>query len=329
VWKGHLTFGLVSLPVKLHSAARRESVGFHMLHAADQSRVKQVLHCAHEDKAVPRAEIVNGYEYEKDKYIVISQDEIDGVAPKTTKAVDISEFVKAADINPVFLESSYYVAPGAAASENAYALLYKALKETGYVGVGKIGLHNREHIVIVRAGEHGIVMHTTFFNDEIRQVEEFRTDTTAVKDQELAMAIRLMQELAGPFQPEKYTDKFREGLQQMIQAKIGSTPQNAARAQVIDITTALEQSLSAKGSHAAKTVSHIRVSPRHNPLRNSRNKTRGIRRRGARNSAPGGQHSTIGDPILANGGPGSNPQAIAASSVGTPKRELSSRKNRA
>src|SRR5579884_3523210 len=122
VWKGHLTFGLVSLPVKLYSAARSESVSFNQLHKTDNSRVKQVIYCQAEDKPIPRSEIVKGFEYEKDKYVVIEDEEIKKVAPKTAKTMEILEFVKAAEVDPIFFETSYYMAPDEA-GERPYALL--------------------------------------------------------------------------------------------------------------------------------------------------------------------------------------------------------------
>src|ERR1700687_4897576 len=147
VWKGHLTFGLVSFPVKLYSAARSETISFNQLHKSDNSRVKQALFCQAEDKAVPRNELVKGYEYEKDRYVVIEDEEIKKVAPKTAKEMEIQEFVKAADVDPVYLESSYYLAPEDG-GEKPYTLLFAALKETGYYGIAKVAMHNREHVVI-------------------------------------------------------------------------------------------------------------------------------------------------------------------------------------
>jgi len=136
VWKGHLTFGLLSLPVKLYSAARSESVGFNQLHKADNSRVKQVLYCQLEDKPIQRSEIVKGYEYEKDKYVVIEDEDIKKVAPKTAKTMEVLEFVKASEVDAIFFESSYYMAPEEA-GEKAYALLFEALRQSGCVGVAK------------------------------------------------------------------------------------------------------------------------------------------------------------------------------------------------
>src|SRR5215475_738546 len=134
VWKGHLTFGLVSFPVRLYSAARGDSISFNQLHKEDNSRIKQVIYCQAEDKPIPRSEIVKGYEYEKGKYVVVEDEEIRKVAPKTAKVMEIQEFVKADDVDPVYLESSYYMAPEEG-GEKPYSLLFAALKETKYYGI--------------------------------------------------------------------------------------------------------------------------------------------------------------------------------------------------
>jgi DNA end-binding protein Ku len=266
VWKGYLTFGLLSLPVKLYSAARAESVSFNQLHKADNSRVKQVLYCQLEDKPIARSEIVKGYEYEKDKYVVIDEEEVKKVAPKTAKTMEVLEFVKSAEVDPIFFESSYYMAPDEA-GEKPYALLFEALRKTGCVGVAKIAMHNREHIVILRPGGKGILLHTMYYRDEIRQVEEFRTDTSVIKEKELELAVTLVESLGAPFEPEKYKDNYRENLMAMIQAKVkGEEIVEVSAAQqkapVIDILEALKMSLdqvkkpvrSATGVPAASAV---------------------------------------------------------------------------
>src|SRR5207244_3963674 len=206
VWKGHLTFGLVSFPVRLFSAARSETVSFNMLHKADHSRIKQMIYCQAEDKPVPRSELVKGYEYEKDHYVVIDDEDIKKVAPRTAKVMEILEFVKADQVDPIYLESSYYLAPDEG-GEKAYALLFSALKDSGFYGLAKIAMHNREHIVILRPGPKGILSHTMYYQDEIRQVEEFRTDTSLVKEKELAMAKMLISSLEADFEPQKYHDE--------------------------------------------------------------------------------------------------------------------------
>src|SRR5215470_13628853 len=127
VWKGHLTFGLVSLPIKLHAAARAETISFNQLHKPDNSRVKYKIFCATEDVEIQRSEIVKGYEYEKDRYVVVEDEEIKKMAPKTAKVMEILEFVKEAEVDPIYYESSYYVAPDEA-GEKPYALLFEALR---------------------------------------------------------------------------------------------------------------------------------------------------------------------------------------------------------
>jgi len=246
IWKGHLTFGLVSFPVRLFTAARSETISFNQLHKEDNSRVKQVLYCQAEDKPIPRTEIVKGYEYEKGKYVVVEDEDIKKVAPKTAKVMEIQEFVKSEQVDPVFLESSYYMAPDEG-GEKPYSLLFAALKETKYMGIAKIAMHNREHVVILRPGERGMVLHTMYYADEVKRSEEFRTDSANLKDKELALAKMLVESLAGEFEPEKYRDNYRDNLRKMIEAKIEghkvvATPE-AHVAPVIDIMEALKKSL--------------------------------------------------------------------------------------
>jgi DNA end-binding protein Ku len=248
VWKGHLTFGLVSMPVRLYSAARALTVGFNLLHQHKNgvSRINQVTRCQEEGKDVPRSELVKGYEYEKGQYVVIEDDDLKKVAPKTAKVMEILEFVKAADVDPVYLESSYYMAPDEG-GERPYALLFEALRQSKYYALAKIAMHNREHIVILRPGGKGILLHTMYYADELRQVDEFRTDTSTVKERELAMAKTLISSLEADFEPEKYHDTYRENVMAMIEAKIEgrkvvATPEPHI-APVIDIMEALKKSL--------------------------------------------------------------------------------------
>jgi DNA end-binding protein Ku len=247
VWKGQLQFGLVSLPVRLYSAARGESISFNQLHGTDHSRIKQVLFCQAEDKPVPRNELVKGYEYEKDRYVVIEDEDLQNAAPKTAKVMEIQEFVKADQVDPVFLESSYYMAPDEG-GEKPYALLFEALRQSHYYGVAKVSMHNREHVVILRPASKGLLLHTMYYVDEIRQVEEFRTDTSLIKERELELAKTLISALAEDFQPEKYHDTYRDNIRQMIEAKLAGRkvvePPAPKIAPVIDIMEALKRSLS-------------------------------------------------------------------------------------
>lgn len=249
VWKGHLIFGMVSFPIRLFSAARSETISFNLLHKEDNSRIKQMTYCQLEDKPIPRSETVKGYEYEKDHYVVIDDEDIKKVAPRTAKVMEILEFVKADQVDAIYLESSYYVAPDEG-GEKAYALLFTALKDSGFYGVAKVAMHNREHIIVLRPGAKGILSHTMYFQDEIRQVEEFRTDTSLVKEKELAMAKMLISSLEENFEPQKYHDSYRDNLKKMIEDKIEGrkvveTPSEHF-APVIDIMEALKKSLAEK-----------------------------------------------------------------------------------
>ncbi len=258
IWKGHLTFGLVSVPVRLVAAARSETISFNQLHKTDNSRVKQVLYCQAEDKPVARSELVKGYEYEKDRYVVVDEEEVKKMAPKTAKVMEILEFVKADEVDPIYLESSYYLQPEEA-GEKPYTLLFETMRRAGYMSIAKLTMHNREHIVMVRPSRHGLVLHTMYYRDEIRATEEFRTDTTQLKDKEVELAMSLVQALAAPFEPEKYKDTYRENLRALIDAKIKGEqvvepPAAQTMAPVIDIMEALKTSLAQLKKPAAKEV---------------------------------------------------------------------------
>lgn len=249
IWKGHITFGLISLPVKLLAAARAETISFNQLHKTDHSRVKQSLFCIAEDKPVSRAELVKGYEYEKDKYVVVDEEDLKKIQPKTAKVMEILEFVKLDEVDTVYFESSYHMHPDDA-GEKPYTLLFEAMKQTGHVGIAKLTMHNREHIVILRPGKHGMMLHTMYYQDEIRALDEFRTDTTSLADRELLMAKQLVEGLSAPFEAEKYHDTYRASVKAMIEAKIAgqevvAAPVAQELAPVVDIMEALKSSLAA------------------------------------------------------------------------------------
>ena len=178
---------------------------------------------------------------------MIAEEDLANAAPKTAKIMEILEFVKAAEVDPVFLESSYYVAPEEG-GEKPYALLFEALRQAQYYGVARVSMHNREHVVILRPAAKGLLLHTMYYVDEIRQVEEFRTDTSLIKERELEMAKTLINTLAEDFHPEKYHDSYRENIRAMIEAKLAGrefveAPEPKV-APVIDIMEALKRSLS-------------------------------------------------------------------------------------
>lgn len=263
VWSGYLTFGLISMPVRLYSGARGEHVSFHMLHRDDLTRIKQQLYCPHDDRVVERSEIVKGYEYRKGEYVVIEPDEIKKIEPKTAKAMEILEFIKAEEIDPIYFESSYYLV-AEEAGKRPYALLAKALEETKYVAIAKLTMHNREYTVFLRPYESGMMLHTMYYSDEVREMENFGTDGIELKDAELKIAHQLIEALAADFQPEKYHDEFQENLKKLIKARLEGKEVTAIEkpgkpAPVVDLMAALKQSLAQMGGEkkgAARVEAH-------------------------------------------------------------------------
>ena len=247
VWSGYLTFGLISMPVRLFSGARSNGISFNMLHRPDLQRVKQQYICPAENKVVERSEIVKGYEFRKDEYIVIEPEEIKKIEPQTAKTMEILEFVKTSDVDPVYFESSYYMVPEEA-GRRPYALLTKALEESEYVAIAKLTMHNREYTVFLRPHEGGMMLHTMYYAEEVRQVEGFGAPEVELKDAEVKVAHQLIEALATDWDPEKYHDTFQDNLKKLIETKLeGGKVVEIDRpkklAPVVDLMAALKQSL--------------------------------------------------------------------------------------
>jgi len=247
VWSGYLTFGLISMPVRLFSGARSSGISFHMLHRDDLQRVKQQLYCPVDNRVVERSEIVKGYEFRKDEYVVVEPEEIKKIEPKTAKTMEILEFVKATDVDPVYFESSYYMLPEEA-GRRPYALLTKALEESDYVAIAKLTMHNREYTVFLRPHEGGLMLHTMYYADEVRAVEGFGAPEVELKEAEVKVAHQLIEALAADWEPEKFHDTFQDNLKKMIQTKleggkIAEVEKPKKLAPVVDLMSALKQSL--------------------------------------------------------------------------------------
>src|SRR5215470_18470786 len=195
VWTGYLTFGLISMPVRLFSGARPNHVSFHMLHRDDHVRVKQQLICPEEDKVIGRDEIVKGYEFRKGEYVIIEPEELKRIEPKTAKAMEILEFVKEEEVDPVYFESSYYLGPEEG-GKKPYALLVRALEETAFLAVAKLAMHNREYTVLLRPYQGGMMLHTMYYQDEIREMPDLGTDHQSLKEAEIKVAHQLIDALA-------------------------------------------------------------------------------------------------------------------------------------
>ena len=248
VWKGHLTFGLVSLPVKLFTAARSETLSFNQLHKHDNSRIKQVIYCQAEDKPIPREEIVKGFEYEKGKYVVLAEEDFEKVRTESTRVINLVQFAEESAIDPMYVDGTYYLAPDGGVASEGFAVMREGLK--GKVGVGKLALYGREYLVAIRPHGKGIVMHTLHHAAEIRgmdQVEELNSVPTKVKPEEIKLAKQIIEMLEAPLNLKDYKDDYREGLQEIIDAKIAGreiiAPEVEEAPKVVNLMEALRRSL--------------------------------------------------------------------------------------
>lgn len=218
-------------------------------------RTRNTITADREDRPVERDRLVKGYEYDKGQYVVVENEELDKLRPETSRQMEIVEFVRMREIDPIYLETSYYVVPDEV-GERPYSLLYAAMRDTGFVGLAQLAMHNREHVVILRTGQAGMIAHTMFYPDEVRRTEEFRVGTSNLNPRELDLAKRLIETMIVPFEPGKFRDSYRERLQELIEAKIAGrqvtrTVAAAPTAPVIDIMQALQQSLNAVKKPAA------------------------------------------------------------------------------
>jgi DNA end-binding protein Ku len=254
VWKGYITFGLVSFPVRLFSAARPEAVHFHMLHRKDLSRVKEVWYCAEEDKPIERVDIVKGYEINKGKYVVVDDEELKKIAPATAETMEIVQFVHDADVDPIYFERSYYMAPGDEVSK-PYVLFMKALSETSYSAIAKVTMHGREHVVIIRSAQGQLLLHTLYYADELHEANKPSVPAKAnATRKELELATQLIEHLAAPFKPGEYHDTYRENVEKLIEQKKKGQKVTAEpkprRAPVVDLMEALKKSLKSSEAKA-------------------------------------------------------------------------------
>jgi DNA end-binding protein Ku len=252
VWKGFISFGLVTFPVRLFSAARAEHVRFHMLHRDDLSRVRQVWYCAEEDKPIERADMVKGYEAAKDEFIVVEDAELKKIAPKTASAMEILQFVKEDEVDPIYYEASYYVGPEETVSK-PYQLFLHALTETKHHAVAKLTMHSREHIVLIRPDDDALILHTLYYETELHEKNRPSTKSTAkLSAKELQMAKSLVEHLTAKFDPSEFHDTYRENVERLIEEKQKgkkiSVVAKPKQAKVVDLMEALKKSLAAMPS---------------------------------------------------------------------------------
>jgi len=269
-WKGFLKVSLVNIPIKVFPATESSgSISFNQLHGECQTRIQQKRWCPHCNREVPNSEIVKGYEFEKGHYVVLSEDDFEKVRPASTRVIDLVQFANDSEIDPMYVDRTYYLAPDGAMASGAFAVMRDGMQ--GKVGVGKLALYGREYLVAVRPHDRGIVMHTLHHAAEIRSidaVEELGSVPQKVKPEEIKLAKQVIDTFAAPLNLADYKDEYREGLQAIIDAKIAGqevvTPEAEAPPKVVNLMEALRKSLDTISANKkpAATVSRMTASPK-------------------------------------------------------------------
>lgn len=261
IWKGSISFGLVNIPVGLYSATSSgKDIKLRMLRASDQSPIKYKRVAEADDKEVPWEEIVKGFEYEKGSFVVLTNEDFDKVNVASNQTVDIREFVELAEIDPMFFDQPYFLAPEKG-GDKAYALLREALRQSGKVGVAKVVIKTREHLAAVKPMGKALVLELMHFSDELADANELNLPDSAPGKKELTMAEQLINSMTEKWHPEKWKDEYREALMQLIEEKAAApgkevrAPKAAGRkpTNVVDLVSVLQESLNAHAKSAGKT----------------------------------------------------------------------------
>jgi DNA end-binding protein Ku len=256
IWGGAISFGLVNVPVRMFAAIASKDVRFHQLHATDHVRIQQRRVCTLDGEEVPYEEVVKGYEVEPDVYVTVSQEELEAIAPRATRSIEIEEFVELSEIDPMLYEHSYYLVPGDGAAK-AYTLLLRAMEDSGKVALGRVVIRTKQYLAAIRPVENVLALATMSFADEVVPQSDIPGVDGAAEPaaRELEMAKTLVESLSGPFEPERYQDDYRLRLLDLIEKKskgrkIVAAPAEEAPAEVVDLMAALEASLAAAKSRA-------------------------------------------------------------------------------
>jgi DNA end-binding protein Ku len=251
IWSGAINFGLVTIPVKLQTAIRTNDLRFNFLHKTDEGRINNVRRCSLDGEEVTYDDIVRGYEYEKGRYVILSDDDLKSVNPEATQSVDIVQFVDLAEINPMYFDKPYYLEPDKR-GRHAYALLREALKTSGKVGIAKVVIRSREHLAALKPNGDALVLELMHFADEIvdQSTLEFPAQETPLEN-EMKMAMMLIDTMAAAFDPEQFRDEYRDQVLAMIEARaagqvIEAAPAKAPRRDnVVNLMDVLQKSLEA------------------------------------------------------------------------------------
>jgi DNA end-binding protein Ku len=256
IWKGAISFGLVTIPIRVHTAVEEKSFKFNQLHSKDQGRIKYKRFCSVEDEEVAFDEIVRGYEYEKDHYVVLTDEDIDR-GLQNVRTIDIVKFVDQSEIDPIYWQRSYYLAPDGTPGLKAYKLLSKALKDDQRVAIAKVAFRDKEHLATLRVRDGVFVLETMYWPDEIRDSEfEELDEDVKIAPQELQMAKSLIDNMTGEFDPDEFKDEYREKIEALVQKKIEgeeiAVVEETGTAKVLDLIEALKQSVEQTEKPAAK-----------------------------------------------------------------------------
>ena len=251
VWKGYISFGLVSVPVRLYAAAREEHVSFNQIHSECGGRIKQQIYCPQCDRVVERNELQKGYEVDKGTYVTVNSDELKTLEAASSDVMEIQQFVSLGEVDPIYYQTSYYSA-AEDSGKRAYNLLFRGMSNEKLAAIAKVTMSGREQVVLIRPYDGGLLLHTLYYPAEVREVGEYGHDTASeVPAQEVALAEKFMESLRAPFQAEQFQDNYKEKVLALIETKrAGMAPAPGAEkrrlAPVVDLMTALKQSLAEK-----------------------------------------------------------------------------------
>jgi DNA end-binding protein Ku len=258
IGSGAISFGLVSIPVKLYLAASSEAPSFNLLHARCGNRIRQQRFCPACNTVVEREDLIRGYEVSKDQYIQVTDEELKALEGEASEEIEIAEFVPLAKVDPIYFERSYYLGPDRG-GEKAYRLLADTMAQVGKVALAKFVLRGKENLVIVRSARNGLVLHTMYFADEVRNFDEIaKGESAKISEAESQLAVRLIEELStDAFEPDKYEDEYSQRVLDLVDKKaegqkITLAKPQARRGQVIDLMAALKESLGKKAPKQKK-----------------------------------------------------------------------------
>ena len=263
---GTLSFGMVSIPIRMYSAGESASaVSFNLLHDKCKSRLKQQYVCPKDNEIVPRDQMVKGYEFSKEQYVTFTEEELKAMAEEAQKAIEITEFVPASKVDPVYFDGAYYLGPDKG-GEKAYKLINEAMKRTGRAALAKWAARGKQYLVLIRPVDNGLVMQQLLYKDEVRTLAEVPIDDAELKEPELKLAVQLIEQISNDeFKPENYEDEVRKRYHEAIQRKVeGQEVTTSAEApksaQIIDLMEALKASLAAKNAAAAEAKAGAKAS---------------------------------------------------------------------